>query len=79
MWHILVREFPNADDVGLVAQTEDQLHWLMNHLSHACAMFSLIINIETTVIMGQAVMSPPMIRLTFHWKPTENSAIFGPR
>ena len=52
--HVVIREMHFADDVALVSHTMEDLHQLMNIVSHAREEFGLTINIKKTKDISQS-------------------------
>ena len=57
----LVRELLYADDCDIVAHSEDELQYFMNHFVSACGSFGLKINLKKTVVMHDPAPGLPYI------------------
>ena len=59
----LLRDFLFADDAALAAHNEANLQSMMDKLSNACKVFSLVISVKKTVILSLDGTTPAMINL----------------
>ena len=52
-----------ADDAAFTSHSEEGLQLLIDKFSHACTEFGLTISIKKTNIMGQHIITPPLITI----------------
>lgn len=60
---IIIRDMVFADDAAVTSHTEQDLQCLMDRFSQACKDFGLTISLKKTNVLGQDVVTPPVITI----------------